>query len=121
MPHSEGEGMAAINNITFFGKSGKRYDFHAYPLNEELQHVEAVYALTHCDQNRLKKYSHRIIYIGETGDLSTCLDDHAQSACFREHGVNCICVYTEKSQDERLMITADLAENYRSPCNDFIL
>ena len=112
--------MAAINNITLFGISGKQYDFHAYQLNEEFQQVEAVYALTHCDQGRLKKYRHRIVYVGETRDLSTCLDNHGKSACFREYDVNCICVYTEKSREKRLRIRGDLAENYRSPCNDFI-
>ena len=108
--------MVAINNITFIGKSSFKYDFHAYPLDEEFYHIEAVYAVTHSFKNRFKKYNHRIIYIGETRDLSTCLKDHPEQTCFQEHDINCICVYPEKSQEKRLRIRGDLVGNYRPPC-----
>jgi hypothetical protein len=108
--------MAAINNITFTGKSGIKYDFHAFPINEDLQPIAAVYALTRCVQNRLKKYSHDIIYIAETVDLSECRKNQEKEECIKEKSPSCICLYPEKSLQKRLRIMVDLIENYHPVC-----
>lgn len=64
-------------------------------------------------------FNHDLIYIGETGDLSTRFDNHHKEQCIKRNGANCIGIfaasrieYTRKNQER------DLLFNYDFPCND---
>jgi predicted GIY-YIG superfamily endonuclease len=110
--------MARISKVTFHGKSGNAYEFEVWPLNQAFNAVGAVYAITRRYQNATGGYSHDVIYIGQTGDLSTRFDDHHKADCFTRHKANCICTHRDDDEDSRLAKEADLIAAYHPPCND---
>ena len=68
--------MAKLGALKLTGASGQTYDFEVYDLNDDFNAVGAVYTITHRARNEDGGYSHTVIYIGETSDLSTRFDDH---------------------------------------------
>ena len=60
---------------------------------------------------------HTRIYVGQTEDLSIRFDNHHKQDCFDRHNKNCICVYGEQDENNRLLIEQDLIETYGPPCN----
>lgn len=63
------------------------------------------------------QYTHTVIYIGQTGDLSTRFDDHHKADCFTSHKANCICTHCDDDEDSRLAKEQDLIAYYNPPCN----
>ncbi len=109
--------MAKLTTVTFTGTSGATYGFEVYPWDTGFNAVGAIYLVTKRSRNSGGRFSHTRIYVGQTSDLSERFDNHHQASCFSGHGVNCICVYREDSERQRLQIEADLISNYRPPCN----
>lgn len=109
--------MAKISAVTFKGKSGKEYAFDVWHMDQAFNDVGAVYAVTRRYKNG-NTYSHDIIYVGETGDLSTRFGDHHKADCFEEHSANCICTHREKDEDSRLAKEDDLIKKHKPVCND---
>lgn len=110
--------MAKISSATFKGKSGETYGFNAYPMGQAFKAVGAVYAVTRRYKNSNGGYSHEIIYVGETGDLSTRFDDHHKADCFTRHNANCICTHGDNDEDSRLAKEDDLIKQQNPSCND---
>lgn len=111
--------MAKLGTVTFTGKSGRKYEFNAYPWGTSFnKEYGAVYFVTKRSKNSEGGYSHKRIYIGQTEDLSTRFDDHHKQDCFDRNDANCICVHGEQDEDNRLEIEQDLINNYDTPCND---
>jgi len=111
--------MAKLGGITFKGASGKTYEFTIYSWGTTFKAVAAVYVIT----KRYKKssddgYTHTVLYVGETSDLSKRFDDHHKADCFEENGANCICIRFEDDQSTRLEIEDDLIKSYDPTCND---
>ena len=93
--------MAKLGGITFKGASGKTYEFTIYSWGTTFKAVAAVYVIT----KRYKKssddgYTHTVLYVGETSDLSKRFDDHHKADC------------------TRLEIEDDLIKSYDPTCND---
>jgi hypothetical protein len=110
--------MARLGKITLCGASGMRYVFSAYSWGTNFKkEYGAVYFVTKRTQKTEGIY-HRVVYIGETGDLSAGFDNHRKQSCFDRHSANCICVHGEQDEDTRLDIEQDLIDNCRPPCND---
>ncbi|HTR26133.1 MAG TPA: GIY-YIG nuclease family protein [Terriglobales bacterium] len=109
--------MAKISTVTLKGKSGQTYDFDVWAINQAFKAVAAVYAVTRRYQSANSGYSHDVIYIGQTEDLSTRFDDHHKADCFTKHKANCICTHLDDDEDSRLAKEQDLIENYNPPCN----
>jgi predicted GIY-YIG superfamily endonuclease len=59
-----------------------------------------------------------LLYIGQTGDLSTRFDNHHKQWCFDRNGKTHIGVLPEPNEQRRLAIEADLLKAHRTPCND---
>jgi hypothetical protein len=110
--------LAKISDATFAGQSGTKYDFNVYPLDQAFKAVGGVYAITRRYKNSNGGYSHEIIYVGETGDLSTRFDNHHKTDCFEQHEANCICTLRDDDEDSRLSKEADLIKKHNPPCND---
>jgi predicted GIY-YIG superfamily endonuclease len=110
--------MAKISDATFTGQSGTQYSFHVYPIDQEFKSVGAVYAVTRRYKNPNAGYSHEIIYVGETSDLSTRFESHHKASCFTRHNANCICTHREDDEDSRLTIEDDLVKQHDPACND---
>ena len=110
--------MAKLNDLTLYGKSGAAYEFEVWPMNQVFNAVAAVYAVTRRYQKTgATSYSHDVIYIGQTDDLSTRFADHHKADCFTKHKANCICTHRDDDEDSRLAKEKDLIANYDPPCN----
>jgi hypothetical protein len=109
--------MAKLGTVTFKGVSSNTYEFTAYTRDTTFKEIGAVYFMTARNPNGEGGYSHTRIYVGQTGNLSNRPLNHHRKDCFDDHGANCVCIYTEESEDDRLVIETDLRENYDPPCN----
>jgi hypothetical protein len=111
--------MPKIGTLDFTGISGHKYTFNVYPKNRDHKEKEAVYVITHRTIKAVASVDHDVIYIGETGNVKSELENHPKNACFEKEIANCVCVYWEDHEDKRKKIVEDLKTFYHPPCNDF--
>ncbi len=98
--------------ITLNGASGAKYEFEVYPWGTEFRPTGGVYAVLRRDPG-----GYRVLYVGETGDLSERFDNHHRALCFTLHRKTHIGVLAEGSRDRRLAIETDIRQFYNPPCN----
>lgn len=99
------------------GASGRKYAFSVHPWGTSFKPIGGVYAVTKATSTASGGQTHKILYIGQTGDLSERFDDHHKEPCFRRNGVTHICVHVQGDEQERLGIERDLVAAYYPPCN----
>ncbi len=102
-----------LDRITLAGASGAKYPFDVYPWGTEFRPIGGVYSVLRRDPD-----GYRVIYVGETGDLSERCDNHHQAACFALNRKTHIGVLVEAARDRRLFIEADIRRFYNPPCNE---
>ncbi len=105
--------MAEPNKVTATGKSGEKYEFIVYLWGTPFKSLGGIYLVLKKTTNG--KYD--ILYVGQTGDMSTRFDDHHKQGCFDRNGKTHIAVKVEAVEKTRLAIERDLIDNYNSPCN----
>lgn len=105
--------MSKETTITLKGVSGSTYEFDVYPWGTSFKPVGAVYTVL-----KQPPSNFTILYIGQTGDLSTRFNDHHKQACFDQNGKTHIGIHLESTESRRLVIEADLLTNYSLVCND---
>lgn len=110
--------MSKLATLTLKGASRKKYDFNVYPIGTTFARVAAVYAVTNRTRQPDGGYRHKVIYIGQTGNLPERFDDHHKAACFQRHSANCICVHRDGNERSRRVKESDLIKGYDPPCND---
>jgi len=113
--------MAKFVGVTFAGKSGEKYYFHAWPLETRFKSVGAVYFVTKrvfSNQTYGRRASHEGIFIGQTDNLADPLSTQTQLTCFKKHGANCVCVCLVPNEQQRLAIEQDLIAGHSTSCND---
>jgi hypothetical protein len=103
--------------IDFVGKSGNKYVFSIHALNTTFNAVGGVYVFTKATQTAAGGQTHKVIYVGQTGDLSSRFTDHHKQVCINGNGANSICVRGEADEATRLAIEKDLVDAYNPPCN----
>ena len=100
--------------VVFKGRSGARYQFHAWPLDTQFSTVAGVYLVTRRtfdDPTFTTKATHQPLVIGHTDNLSDALISRSQRAkLVAQSGANCICVLAEKNAERRVEIETDLIE-----------
>jgi excinuclease UvrABC nuclease subunit len=106
-----------VPTITFTGASGKNYTFSIYALGTNFKALGGVYVFTKATPKLGGGNSHDVLYVGQTGDLSSRFTDHHKEDCVNKRGCNCICVTVVGSERDRLLIEADLVKAYNPPCN----
>jgi hypothetical protein len=99
------------------GASGKKYTFHIFAYGTEFKPAGGIYAFTLATQKPAGGFTHSILYIGQTGDLSQRFDDHHKEDCFTRRGANRHCAMVVENEETRLAIEADLIAAYNPPCN----
>ena len=136
-------GLITKEPVMFYGKSDYNYYFKAYDLETEFSSCEAVYIFTKryipegktnpcysCEAVYIftKRYipegktnpCYKRLYVGETNNLATVIQEHINSPCLQKHGVDSICVRLDKDTDKksRCEIVRDIiAYRTRPPCN----
>jgi hypothetical protein len=110
--------MAKISTVDFMGKSGKSYGFNVYPFDQQFKAIGAVYIVSRRYMTANGRHSHKVIYVGQTDDLSIRFDDHHKANCFKQNDANCICTHVDDDEDSRLAKEDDLIKLQNPPCND---
>ena len=110
--------------ITIKGMSGRDYIFNVYgfskfsDLADAFKAIPALYVFT----RRFAKgvsFTHDLIYVGETGDLSIRFDNHHKENCITRRNANCICIHSfYGSESERLASETDILNAFNLPCNN---
>lgn len=108
--------MDKIGTLPLTGKSGTKYSFEVYPMDQDFKPIGGVYAIT---RRQKLDHTHDVIYVGQTSDMSTRFDNHHKADCFNENNANCICVHTDDSEASQLRKEKDLIKKYSTPCNDY--
>jgi hypothetical protein len=112
--------MAGYGGITFTGKSGEKYFFHAWPLQTRFKAIAAVYFVTKRSYSN-KTYriaGHDGIYIGQTASLADPFATQAYLDCFGKHGANCVCVHLLEDEDRRRAVERDMMDAHPTTCNE---
>lgn len=113
--------ITTYRRIFFTGKSGQKYDFHAWPLETRFKPMGAVFFVTrrsHENKTYLRSGSHESIFIGKTGDLSAPLGSQTLLDRFTKHGANCVCVHLVANEERRLAAEQDLIAGNSTHCNE---
>ena len=106
--------MASLGTITLKGESGKTYEFNIYDRSATFTAVGAIYVMSRVSSPN----TYSIIYIGETGDLSSRPLDHHKTACFDKHKADKLLIRSAPNAKQRLADETDLIRHYQPPCND---
>ena len=110
--------------LTLDGISGKQYLFDLFSfddfseLKDAFQSRPAIYVFT---RRRLVEngYTHDLVYLGETKDLSTRFEYHHKEQCISAHHANCIGIHgTSIDENERKSVEKDILSTYDFPCNE---
>jgi hypothetical protein len=110
--------MPKFGTLELEGASGKKWTFNVWPRDNEFNAVGAVYVHTvRAEKAGGGGGTHKIIYVGQTGDLSTRPLNHHKKACFDKHAANFLLIYQEENEKARLTIEADLIKSLDPPCN----
>ena len=111
--------------ITIQGMSGAYYIFNVYgfskfsDLSDAFKSISALYAFTKRFAKSAVSYTHDLIYVGETGNLSTRFNNHHKENCIMRGNANCICIHSfYGSESERLAAEADILNAFDLPCNE---
>lgn len=110
--------------MTLTGRSGKQYMFSLFSLQsfndlkDAFKPLAALYVFTKRNPN-IQGFTHNLIYLGETGDLSTRYNNHHKEQCITSHGANCIGIFVFNGTEmQRKSAEEDILANYDFPCNE---
>jgi hypothetical protein len=109
--------MARLETVTLKGKSGNQYDLGAYPISDTFAPLGAVFVQPKRTVSARGENNHSLIYVGQTGDLSSRpLAPDKQKSCDR-FGANCMLLFIELDPAKRQAVENDLRQAYDPPCN----
>jgi hypothetical protein len=105
--------MSSVGTINLTGKSGTVYQFAIYERAQKFTAVGGLYVMSKI----VTGGNYSLIYIGQTGDLSSRPLSHHKTACFDKHGADKLLIRAEGDETKRLDTETDLVRNYNPPCN----
>ena len=108
--------MAKIADATF-SAGDKDYSFTVYSTDTSFNDVSALYTFTKRTVSN-GKGTHQFLYIGETGELGTRIENHEKWDCVNKSGCNCICIHLVDGLDNRRTIEKAFIQDHNTPCND---
>ena len=99
------------------GKSGRRYNFTAYTLEEEFEKGSCgIYVFT--SYNYVTNTHSKFIYCGQYGDLSERFDNHHKIKCIKANEANCIGIMLVHNPEALNKYETDLLEGNSFICNE---
>ena len=97
------------------GKSGKKYQYVIHDLNTNFRPISANYIIA----KKTLPDAWKPIYIGESGNLNECFQNHEKWSCITKNGATHILVHeTSPDPDERHEEESDLLAKIKTSCND---
>ena len=106
-----------IDEVTFAGRSGTRYDFRIYVWETKFKAVPGVYVVASRTMEPGEPPRYAALFVGESADLSAALKSHPRDECFQMYYANVIGVLKEDDDARRMSILADLVDGLAPPCN----
>ncbi len=106
-----------IDEVTFAGRSGTRYDFRIYVWETKFKAVPGVYVVASRTMEPGQPAQYAPLFVGEAADLATALKSHPRDECFQMYYGNVIGVLKESDDARRTSILADLLDGLAPPCN----
>ena len=91
--------MTSLGKATVKGESGNEYRFQVFPLGTRFRKASGIYLVTYRGRNAKGRVRHKILYIGQTEDLSQPFEQHRKAQDMRQRGANCICVQSDASEE----------------------
>ena len=110
--------MASLGKTKFKGESGNEYRFHVFPLGTRFRKASGIYLVAYRGRNSKGRTRHKILYAGQTEDLSRPFEEHRKAQDLRQRGANCICVQPDASEASRMAKERDLLTRFSPVCND---
>ena len=105
--------MAKLGTFTLKGKTGETYAFDTYPLKQPFKPLGSLYCIT----SRSTNGNHKVLYIGQTGDLSERFDDHHKEEMWIRNGATNISIHLDSAKLSRLSKETDMVAYYNPCCN----
>lgn len=99
---------------TWPGKSGKKYNYHVYPIGTNFVAQPGNYIFA---KKNAKGYWVPV-YIGQTDNLQRRLSNHNEAACVRRNGGTHVHAHLNVIERDRLAEEKDLIQYWKPPCND---
>ena len=106
-----------IDEISFAGRSGRRYDFRVYVWDTKFKAVAGVYVVASRTIEPGQPAQDAPLFAGEARDLSSALRTHPRDECFQMYYGNVVGVLKEDDDEQRASILADLVDGLAPPCN----
>ncbi len=94
--------MASLGKAKFKSKSGNRYRFKVFPLNTRFRKISGIYLIACRHHSSQGGHRHKILYVGNTEDISQPFEKHRKAQDLMRLGANCICVQSDESEESRL-------------------
>lgn len=99
--------------IKLNGGSGASYLFDAHPWGAALPNRGGVYAVLKMEGDVIL----RVIYVGQTKNLSDRLVGHDEGPCFARHGRTHVATHLSEDEAVRLGMERSLIGFHSPPCN----
>ena len=112
-------GIIEKEPVWFHGKSSRVYGFRTYDLETEFNNCQAVYIFTKLVITTENAKGYNRLYVGETDNLATVIQNHENSTRLKQCGVNSICVHLDKDGLSRRKKVHDIISGVGGPppCN----
>jgi hypothetical protein len=101
-----------VSTTTFTGQSGQRYQYFVYTMKASFKSTGAVYAIGRRYSDKKGGYRYDVLFVGETSDLATSLENRSEWNSFAQRYANCICTHLDNDRDSRLAKREDLLRHY---------
>lgn len=109
--------MLTTNKLILHGKSGKRYHFDLFPINQPYPNQSGIYIFSNRHQLG-EHFNHSLIYIGTAKSFLKEIDNQMHKDYISQHQVNCIGLLLHLSETDRTTIQKDLLITNKTPCNE---
>ena len=107
--------MGALAVMKWQGQSGRRYKYWVYKIGTKFKEAPANYVFA----RETAALTFAPVYVGQTGDLGSPLDDHEKMPLIRESGATHIHVHANsRGEPARLEEEADLVNMWSPICNN---
>lgn len=107
--------MQPITKLIFTGVDGSKYKFDVYPRDIRVNNGPAIYSfLSKVNGN------YRVLYIGQTIDLSERLANHHKWDEAIRHGFEYLAICRSVTSRDLDRVEATLIQRYRPRCNEVV-